>query len=58
MGNTELWKVLWHLSLLPPAHGLRNILLISDGHLQHESLTLQLVKRNAQHTRLFSCGVG
>ncbi|EPY87113.1 hypothetical protein CB1_000273064 [Camelus ferus] len=38
--------------------GLRSILLISDGHVQNESLTLQLVQRNVQHTRLFSCGVG
>uniref|UniRef100_A0A8C3W803 Poly [ADP-ribose] polymerase n=1 Tax=Catagonus wagneri TaxID=51154 RepID=A0A8C3W803_9CETA len=58
MGNTELWKTLRHLSLLVPSHGPRNILLISDGHLQNQSLTLQLVKSNAQHTRLFSCGVG
>ncbi|XP_036893177.1 protein mono-ADP-ribosyltransferase PARP4 isoform X2 [Sturnira hondurensis] len=58
MGNTDFWKTLRYLSLLPPSQGLRNILLISDGHLQEERLTLQLVKRHVQHTRLFSCGVG
>ncbi|XP_045044002.2 protein mono-ADP-ribosyltransferase PARP4 isoform X2 [Desmodus rotundus] len=58
MGNTDFWKTLRYLSLLPPSQGLRNILLISDGHLQEEGLTLQLVKRHVQHTRLFSCGVG
>uniref|UniRef100_A0A673T412 Poly [ADP-ribose] polymerase n=1 Tax=Suricata suricatta TaxID=37032 RepID=A0A673T412_SURSU len=58
MGNTDFWKTLRYLSLLYPSQGLRNILLISDGHLQNESLTLHLVKRNVQHTRLFSCGVG
>ncbi|KAF0876061.1 protein mono-ADP-ribosyltransferase PARP4 [Crocuta crocuta] len=58
MGNTDFWKTLRYLNLLYPSQGLRNILLISDGHLQNESLTLQLVKRNVQHTRLFSCGVG
>ncbi|XP_058403765.1 protein mono-ADP-ribosyltransferase PARP4 isoform X3 [Diceros bicornis minor] len=58
MGNTDFWKTLRYLNLLYPSQGLRNILLISDGHLQNESLTLQLVRRNAQHTRLFSCGVG
>lgn len=57
MGNTDFWKVLRYLSLLYPSEGLRNILLISDGHLQSESLTLQLVKRNIHHTRLFTCAV-
>ncbi|XP_075805124.1 protein mono-ADP-ribosyltransferase PARP4 isoform X3 [Microtus pennsylvanicus] len=58
MGNTDFWKVLRYLSLLYPSEGLRNILLISDGHLQSESLTLQLVRRNIHHTRLFTCAVG
>ncbi|XP_014646672.1 PREDICTED: poly [ADP-ribose] polymerase 4 [Ceratotherium simum simum] len=58
MGNTDFWKTLRYLNLLYPSQGLRNILLISDGHLQNESLTLQLVRRNVQHTRLFSCGIG
>ncbi|KAJ1077193.1 hypothetical protein K5549_005363 [Capra hircus] len=57
MGNTDFWKTLRYLSLLYPSHVLRNILLISDGHLQNESLTLQLVRRSVPHTRLFSCGV-
>lgn len=58
MGNTDFWKTLRYLSLLPPSRGTRNILLISDGHLQGASLSLRLVKRHVQHTRLFSCGVG
>ncbi|XP_077014881.1 protein mono-ADP-ribosyltransferase PARP4 [Tamandua tetradactyla] len=58
MGNTDFWKTLRYLNLLSPSQGLRNILLISDGHVQNESLTLQLVSRSVQHTRLFSCGVG
>ncbi|XP_045834014.1 protein mono-ADP-ribosyltransferase PARP4 isoform X2 [Meles meles] len=58
MGNTDFWKTLRYLNLLYPSQGLRSILLISDGHLQNESLTLQLVKKNVQHTRLFSCGIG
>ncbi|XP_029415107.1 protein mono-ADP-ribosyltransferase PARP4 [Nannospalax galili] len=58
MGNTDLWKILRYLSFLYPSQGLRNILLISDGHLQSESLTLQLVKRNVHHTRVFTCAVG
>uniref|UniRef100_A0A2K5MH55 Poly [ADP-ribose] polymerase n=1 Tax=Cercocebus atys TaxID=9531 RepID=A0A2K5MH55_CERAT len=58
MGNTDFWKTLRYLSLLYPARGSRNILLVSDGHLQDESLTLQLVKRSRPHTRLFACGIG
>ncbi|XP_012297330.2 protein mono-ADP-ribosyltransferase PARP4 isoform X2 [Aotus nancymaae] len=58
MGNTDFWKTLRYLSLLYPARGSRSILLVSDGHLQDESLTLQLVKRSRPHTRLFACGIG
>ncbi|XP_046764290.1 protein mono-ADP-ribosyltransferase PARP4 isoform X2 [Gallus gallus] len=58
MGNTDLWKTLRYLSLLFPSQGHRNILLISDGHIQNESVTFQLVKDNVHHTRLFTCGVG
>ncbi|XP_044524909.1 protein mono-ADP-ribosyltransferase PARP4 [Gracilinanus agilis] len=58
MGNTDLWKTLRFLNLLYPSQGMRNILLLSDGHIQNESLTLQIVKRNVRHTRLFTCGIG
>ncbi|XP_075418990.1 protein mono-ADP-ribosyltransferase PARP4 isoform X2 [Tenrec ecaudatus] len=58
MGNTDFWKTLRYLNLLYPSQGRRNILLISDGHIQHESLTFQLLKRHVQHTRLFACGTG
>nr|XP_020145872.1 poly [ADP-ribose] polymerase 4 [Microcebus murinus] len=58
MGNTEFWKTLRYLSLLYPCQGSRDILLVSDGHLQNESLTLRLVRRSLPHTRLFACGVG
>ncbi|KAM6287034.1 LOW QUALITY PROTEIN: protein mono-ADP-ribosyltransferase PARP4 [Spheniscus humboldti] len=58
LGNTDLWKILHYLSLLFPSQGHRNILLISDGHIQNESVTFQIVKDNVQHTRLFTCGVG
>ncbi|XP_023564489.1 poly [ADP-ribose] polymerase 4 [Octodon degus] len=57
MGNTDFWKTLRYLGLLYPSQGVRNVLLISDGHLQDESLTLKLVKRNIFHTRLFTCGI-
>ncbi|KAM6342212.1 protein mono-ADP-ribosyltransferase PARP4 isoform 2-T3 [Podargus strigoides] len=58
LGNTDLWKTLRYLSLLFPSRGHRNILLISDGHIQSESVTFQIVKDNVQHTRIFTCGVG
>ncbi|XP_028249031.1 protein mono-ADP-ribosyltransferase PARP4 isoform X2 [Parambassis ranga] len=55
-GSTELWRPLRALSLLPPSSGVRNLLLLSDGHIQNAELTLQLVRDNAQHSRLFTCG--
>ncbi|XP_025926285.1 poly [ADP-ribose] polymerase 4 isoform X1 [Apteryx rowi] len=58
LGNTDLWKALRYFSLLFPSQGQRNILVISDGHIQNESVTFQIVKDNVQHTRLFTCGVG
>ncbi|XP_029936866.1 protein mono-ADP-ribosyltransferase PARP4 isoform X2 [Myripristis murdjan] len=56
-GSTELWRPLRALSLLPPSRGLRNLLLLSDGHIQNADLTLQLLRDNAQHSRLFTCGI-
>ncbi|XP_067299714.1 protein mono-ADP-ribosyltransferase PARP4-like isoform X2 [Pseudorasbora parva] len=56
-GSTELWRPLQSLSLLPPCRGVRNILLLSDGHVQNQPLTLQLVRENSCHTRLFTCGL-
>ncbi|KAL7881723.1 hypothetical protein AOLI_G00085710 [Acnodon oligacanthus] len=56
-GSTELWRPLRSLNLLPPSHGVRNVLLISDGHIQNQPQTLQLVRENARHTRLFTCGL-
>ncbi|XP_026074219.1 poly [ADP-ribose] polymerase 4-like [Carassius auratus] len=56
-GSTDLWRPLRILSLLPPCWGVRNILLLSDGHVQNQPLTLQLVRENSCHTRLFTCGL-
>uniref|UniRef100_A0A3B3VWQ8 Poly [ADP-ribose] polymerase n=1 Tax=Poecilia latipinna TaxID=48699 RepID=A0A3B3VWQ8_9TELE len=55
-GSTELWRPLRALSLLPPSAGVRNLLLLSDGHIQNAAATLQLLRDNAQHSRLFTCG--
>uniref|UniRef100_UPI0037E7B75D protein mono-ADP-ribosyltransferase PARP4 isoform X2 n=1 Tax=Semicossyphus pulcher TaxID=241346 RepID=UPI0037E7B75D len=56
-GSTELWRPLRALSLLPPSRGVRNLLLLSDGHIQNAELTLKLLRDNAQHSRLFTCGL-
>ncbi|XP_073702026.1 protein mono-ADP-ribosyltransferase PARP4-like [Garra rufa] len=56
-GGTDLWRPLRSLSLLPPCRGVRNILLLSDGHVQNQPLSLQLVQENSCHTRLFTCGL-
>ncbi|GAA6089580.1 protein mono-ADP-ribosyltransferase PARP4 isoform X1 [Tachysurus ichikawai] len=56
-GSTELWRPLRTLNLLPPSRGVRNVLLISDGHVQNQPQTLQLVRDNVRHTRLFTCGL-
>uniref|UniRef100_A0A3Q4BV00 Poly [ADP-ribose] polymerase n=1 Tax=Mola mola TaxID=94237 RepID=A0A3Q4BV00_MOLML len=45
------------LSLLPPSRGIRNLLLLSDGHIQNAEVTLRLLRENAQHSRLFTCGL-
>ncbi|CAL8240846.1 unnamed protein product [Merluccius merluccius] len=57
-GSTELWRPLRALSLLPPPRGPRNLLLLSDGHIQNPALALRLLRDNSQHTRLFTCGLG
>uniref|UniRef100_A0A3Q2CS07 Poly [ADP-ribose] polymerase n=1 Tax=Cyprinodon variegatus TaxID=28743 RepID=A0A3Q2CS07_CYPVA len=56
-GGTELWRPLQALSLLPPSSGVRNLLLLSDGHIQNAAVTLQLLRDNVKHSRLFTCGL-
>ncbi|XP_035770641.1 protein mono-ADP-ribosyltransferase PARP4, partial [Neolamprologus brichardi] len=56
-GGTELWRPLRALSLLPPSRGIRNLLLLSDGHVQNTELTLKLLRDDARHSRLFTCGL-
>ncbi|XP_040196486.1 protein mono-ADP-ribosyltransferase PARP4 isoform X2 [Rana temporaria] len=58
MGSTELWKPLQSTCLLRPTSGTHKILLISDGHLQNENLAFQILKKNKNHIKLFTCGVG
>ncbi|XP_069388712.1 protein mono-ADP-ribosyltransferase PARP4 isoform X2 [Paralichthys olivaceus] len=56
-GSTELWRPLRALSLLPPSRGIRNLLLLSDGHIQNANFTLKLLRDDVQHSRLFTCGL-
>ncbi|XP_061580075.1 protein mono-ADP-ribosyltransferase PARP4 isoform X2 [Cololabis saira] len=56
-GSTELWRPLRALSLLPPSRGVRNLLLLSDGHIQNAAFTLQLLRDGSRHSRLFTCGL-
>uniref|UniRef100_UPI00398E7C2A protein mono-ADP-ribosyltransferase PARP4 isoform X2 n=1 Tax=Pristiophorus japonicus TaxID=55135 RepID=UPI00398E7C2A len=58
MGNTDFWRPLLNLNLLAPSKRIRNVLLISDGHIQNEALTLKTVHQNVKHTRIFTCSVG
>ncbi|XP_061917510.1 protein mono-ADP-ribosyltransferase PARP4 [Entelurus aequoreus] len=55
-GSTELWRPLRALSLLPPSRGTRNLLLLSDGHVQNAGATLQFLRDEVAHSRLFACG--
>ncbi|KAM5181117.1 protein mono-ADP-ribosyltransferase PARP4, partial [Mantella aurantiaca] len=58
MGSTEFWKPLQSICLLRPSSGHHKILLISDGHLQNDNLVFQILKKNRNHIKLFTCGVG
>ncbi|XP_025097286.1 poly [ADP-ribose] polymerase 4-like [Pomacea canaliculata] len=58
MGNTEVFRPLHAYFLLPPANqALRNVFLISDGHLNNESSVLKDASNNYHHTRIFTFGV-
>ncbi|XP_061548063.1 protein mono-ADP-ribosyltransferase PARP4 isoform X3 [Phycodurus eques] len=56
-GSTELWRPLQALALLPPSSGVRNLFLLSDGHLQNADVTMKLLRDNVEHSRLFTCGI-
>ena len=58
MGNTEVFRPLHAYFLLPPAEGAtRNVVLVSDGHLNNETSVLTDASHNYQHTRIFTMGV-
>ncbi len=56
MGSTEAWHPL-HTYFLLRSETLRNVFMISDGHINNEEATLNAVHDNAMYTRLFTFGV-
>ncbi|CAH1800048.1 unnamed protein product [Owenia fusiformis] len=56
-GNTEASRPLQTYLLLAPTENIRNIMLLSDGHINNSDSTLHALKCNCKHTRLFSMGV-
>jgi hypothetical protein len=57
MGNTEVYRPLHSIFLLKPENSLRNIFVISDGHVNNEETTLKAVHDNCQHTRVITTAV-
>ena len=57
LGNTEIYRALHTYFLLQHQQVVRNVLLVSDGHINNDEMTLQAVKRARTHTRLFTCGI-
>ena len=56
-GNTEVYRPLHAYFLLNPTEGLRNVFLVSDGHINSEMETLKAVGENYNSTRVFTLGV-
>ncbi|XP_033101567.1 protein mono-ADP-ribosyltransferase PARP4-like, partial [Anneissia japonica] len=57
MGNTEVWRPLHAYFLLSDTNCLRNIFLISDGHINNEESTLNSIQLNAKNNRVFTFGI-
>ncbi|XP_033122166.1 protein mono-ADP-ribosyltransferase PARP4-like [Anneissia japonica] len=57
MGNTEVWRPLHAYFLLSDTNCLRNIFLISDGHINNEESTLNAIQLNAKNNRVFTFGI-
>ncbi|XP_041460179.1 LOW QUALITY PROTEIN: protein mono-ADP-ribosyltransferase PARP4-like [Lytechinus variegatus] len=57
-GSSEGWRPLRSLSLLPMMKSVRNVLLVSDGHLTNEKLILEIASNYKNVNRIFTCGVG
>ena len=57
LGNTQVFRPLHAYFLLKRQNAVRNVLLVSDGHINNAEMTVQAVKEARSHTRLFTCGV-
>ncbi|XP_071956345.1 protein mono-ADP-ribosyltransferase PARP4-like isoform X2 [Antedon mediterranea] len=57
MGNTDLWRPLNSYFLLSDETCVRNIFLISDGHINNEESTLAAIQLNANCNRVFTFGI-
>ncbi|KAJ8026534.1 Poly [ADP-ribose] polymerase 4 [Holothuria leucospilota] len=55
-GNTDVWRPL-HSHYLLEGENLRNVFIISDGHINNETETLKSIAKNSSHTRIFTFGV-
>ncbi|XP_028417262.1 protein mono-ADP-ribosyltransferase PARP4-like isoform X3 [Dendronephthya gigantea] len=60
MGATDLWKILRALSLLPVRSNVhvRNVCILSDGHVTETEMVLRLATSGFAQTRIFTFGVG
>ncbi len=56
MGNTDVWRPLKAYFMLKSGQ-LRNIFFVSDGHVSNEEATLETVRKNCRHSRVFTFGV-
>ncbi|RUS77622.1 hypothetical protein EGW08_014622, partial [Elysia chlorotica] len=62
MGNTNMYSALRPFHLLPPGDAgsppmMRNVFLLSDGHLLEERLVLEEAAKFSWHTRIFTFGI-
>ena len=57
LGNTQIYRPLHAYFRLQRQNAVRNVLLVSDGHINNAEMTIQAVKEARSHTRLFTCGV-
>lgn len=55
-GNTDVWRPL-HSHYLLEGENLRNVFIISDGHVNNETETLKSIAKHSSHTRIFTFGV-
>ncbi|XP_041352469.1 protein mono-ADP-ribosyltransferase PARP4-like isoform X2 [Gigantopelta aegis] len=57
LGNTEVFRPLHSNYLLSSESSIKNIFLISDGHINNEDIVLNAALSHSTHTRIFTFGV-